>query len=144
MLGVGDRLGDALEPPDLARVGGEREADRADAAVEVEEALAPAEPGELAGDRVQALGHLGVGLEEGGVGDAEAKAAELLGEVLGAEDAGGAVGAAGRALDHGVEVDRRARDLGRRGDEPGLQLAGAPALADDEVAQDARSASGSS
>ena len=44
---------------------GEREADRADPAVEVEEPLAAGEAGELAGDRVEALGHLGVGLQEG-------------------------------------------------------------------------------
>ena len=138
-LRVGDRLGDALEAPDLARPRGEREADRADPAEEVEEPLAAAEPGELAGDRVQPLGHLGVGLQEGVVGDAEAQPAELLGQVLGAEHPGRPVGAAGRPLDHGVQVDRRARDLRRRGDQPGLELAGAPALADDEVAQRRRS-----
>ena len=36
-----------------------------------------------------------------------------------------------------VQVDRRARDRGRRGDEPHLDLPGPPALAHDEVAQQA-------
>ncbi len=47
---------------------GHRQPDRADPAVEVEDALAAAQAGELGGDRVEALGHLGVGLEEGAVG----------------------------------------------------------------------------
>ena len=71
------------------------------------------------------------------MGDAEAKAGELLLEVLLAEDAGGAVRAAGGAVDDGVEVDRRAGELGGGGDEAGLHLTGADALADDEVAKDA-------
>ena len=137
-LGVGDRLGDDLQPPDLAGAAGHRQPDRADPAVEVEEPLAAAQPGELGGDRVEALGHLGVGLEEGAVGDLQL--------------------AARRAPRAGAP--RRARRSARRcrpsrprspcggrpgawrswaggGDEPGLDLAGAPALADDEVAQDA-------
>ena len=43
--------------------------------------------------------------------DAEAQAAELLVQVLGAEHAGGPVGAAAGPLDHRVQVDGRARDL---------------------------------
>ena len=39
-LGVDDRVGDVLDPPDLAGVGGHAQADRADPAVEVEEPLA--------------------------------------------------------------------------------------------------------
>ncbi len=49
----------------------------------------------------------------------------------------GPVGAAAASLDHRVEVDRWAWKLGRRGHQPGLELAGAAALADDEVAKDA-------
>ncbi len=97
----------------------------------------PSRPGVVARDAVKRFGHLRVGLKEGGVGDAEAKAGELLLEVLLAQDAGRPVGAAGRAVDDGVEIDRRARELGRRGDEAGLHLPGADALADDQVAKDA-------
>ena len=75
------------------------------------------------------------------MGDPEAQPAELLAQALLAEHAGRAVGAAGRPLDHGVQVDRRAcGNRAGRGDEAGLDLAGAPALADDQVAQHARSA----
>ena len=100
------------------------------------------EAGELGGDRVEALGHLGVGLEEGAVGHLEVEAAELLAQALLAEHPGRAVGAAGVALDLGVEVDRRAREAGRGGDQAGLQLAGAPPLADGEVAQHAAAGAG--
>ncbi len=138
-LGVANRLGHALEAPDLARARGEREPDRADAAEEVEQALAAVEVGEVAGDRVEALGHLGVGLHEGRVRDAKAQAAELLHQVLFAEDAGRSVGAAGEALDHRVQIDGWPRDLVGRGDETGLDLPGPSALADDEIAQRCRS-----
>ncbi len=109
-----DRLGDDLQPPDLAGLGGHRQADRADPAVEVEDALAAGQAGELGGDRVEALGHLGVGLEEGAVGHLQLQPAELLAQPLLAEHAGRAVGAAGVALDRGVEVDRRSREARRR------------------------------
>ena len=66
--GVLDRVAhrrlDELDADHLARPAGEREPDRADAAVEVEDALVPAQPGVLDGDAVEPLGHLGVGLEE--------------------------------------------------------------------------------
>jgi len=55
---------DDLEPPQLARAGGQRQPDRADAAVEVEHLLPTAQAGVLGGDRVQPLGHLRVRLEE--------------------------------------------------------------------------------
>ena len=84
-LGVGDRLGDGLDPPDLAGVGGHAQADRADPAVEVEEPLAGAEARVLARDRVEQLGRLGVGLQEGEGGDAELEPAEALAQVLLAE-----------------------------------------------------------
>ena len=69
------------------------------------------------------------------MGDPEPQPAELLGQVLGAEHPGRAVGAAARALDHRVQVHRRAGELAGSGDEAGLQLPGPPPLADDEVAQ---------
>ena len=107
--------GTPSRPQTSPACAGEREADRADPAVEVEDALAAGEPGELAGDRVEALGHLGVGLQEGGVGDAEAAGPQSSSSRCSAPSTPvGPVGAAGRALDHGVQVDRRARDLGRR------------------------------
>ena len=62
--GVGDGLLDELDAPQLAGARGERQRDRADAAVEVVEALPALERRELAGDAVEPLGHLGVRLEE--------------------------------------------------------------------------------
>ena len=113
-LGVFDRLGDDLQSPDLAGRAGHRQADRADAAEEVEDALAAGQAGELRRHPVEALGHLGVGLEEGAVGHLEVEAAELLVQALFAERPGRAVGAARVALDRRVEVDRRARQARRR------------------------------
>ena len=75
---VGDGGLDELDADDLARPRGEREADRADAAVEVEDALAAAQPGGLGGVAVEHLGHLRVGLEERLGRDQEAQVAELL------------------------------------------------------------------
>ena len=74
----------------------------------------PVRPANSVGDRVEALGHLGVGLEEGAVGHLELEAAELLVQALFAERPGRAVGAAGVALDRRVEVDRRLRQARRR------------------------------
>ncbi len=136
-LGVGDRLGDDLEPPHLACVRREGQTDRADPAVEVEEPLPVAERGELARDGVEALGHLGVGLEEGAVRDLQLQSAEALAQAFLAEHSGRPLGSARVALDHRVQVDRRLGEAGRRGDQPRLDLAGAPPLADDEVAEDA-------
>ena len=113
----------------------EREADRADSAVEVEDPLAPGEPRVVGGDRVQALRRLGVGLEEGRGRDSQPQARQLLLEELLAEHAGRPVGAAAGALDHGVQIDGRLGEARPRGDQPGLKLPGAAALADDEVAQ---------
>ena len=87
-----------------------RQPDRADPAEEVEDPLAAAQPGELGGDRVEALGHLGVGLEEGAVGHLQLQAAELLAQALLAEHAGRPVAAAGVVLDDRVQVDRRSRE----------------------------------
>src|SRR5215213_5211 len=136
-LGVGDRLGDDLQAPDVAGLLRHRQADRADPAVEVEEALAAAQAGELGRDPIEALGHLGVRLEEGAVGDLQLEPAELLAQAFLTERPGRAVGAAGVALDHRVQVDRGLGKARRRGDEAGLDLAGAPPLADDEVSQHA-------
>ena len=118
---------------------GHRQADRADAAEEVEDALAPGQSGELRRDPVEALGHLGVGLEERAVGHLELEAAELLVQAFFAERPGRAVGAARVALDRRVEVDRRAGQARRGGHQAGLDLPGPPSLADDEVAEHAAS-----
>ena len=130
--------GTSSRPQTSPALFGHRQADRADPAVEVEEPLGAGQARVLGGDRVEPLGHLGVGLEEGAVRHLQPQAAELLAQPLLAERPGRPVGAARVALDHRVEVDRGLGELGRRGDEPGLDLAGAAPLADDEVAQDAR------
>ena len=127
--------GTDLDPPDLAGARRQGKRDRPDAAEEVEYALVARQGRVLGGDPVEALGHLGVGLQEGGVGDREAKPDELLGEVLVPEDPGRALGAAARPLDDGVEVDRGLGEARRRGDEARLDLPGARPLADDEVSQ---------
>jgi hypothetical protein len=56
-------------------------------------------------------------------------------EKLGAEDAGRPFGAAARAFDHRVQVNGRARQIGGRGHQAGLKLAGAASVADDQVAE---------
>ena len=132
--------GDDLDAPDLAGPAGQRQAEGADPAEEVEDALGAGQPGHLRGDRVEALGHLRVGLEEGAVGDPEAQAAELLLEVLGAQRTGGAVGAAAGPFDDRVQVDGRPGNLGRRGDEAALQLSRAATFPDHQVPQHALSA----
>ena len=137
-LGVGDRGGDRLHSPDLAGVGRHREADRADPAEQVEEPLVAAQGRVLAGDPVEQLGGLGVGLQEGVAARPRARARR-----------------AARAA-----APRRARRSGRwcrrcspstivcrsvggsgivagTGDQPGLDLAGAASLANDQVAQHA-------
>src|SRR3954467_874390 len=70
---IGPRALHPLDAPDLAGRGSQREPDRADAAVQVVYALAAAEAGELDRGAVEALGHLGVGLEERVGRDAEAQ-----------------------------------------------------------------------
>ena len=75
---AGDRLLADLDPPHRHRVAGHREADRADAAVEVVDRLAAGQPGVLARDRVELLRHLRVRLQEGVRAHAEAQAADLL------------------------------------------------------------------
>ena len=135
-----DRVGhgglDELDADDLARPRGERQADRADAAVEVEDALVAAQRGELGGVAVEHLGHLGVGLEERLGRDQEAQVAELLGELrrAGEQRRLAALGALAEPRGLGPEQARRAStrvdqrvgvELAGRGDEPDLQLAGA-------------------
>ena len=73
-----DRLLGDLDPPHRHRVARHREADRADAAVEVVDGLAAGQPGVLARELVQPLGHRGVRLQERVRAHAEAQAADLL------------------------------------------------------------------
>ena len=123
-------------------------ADRADAAVEVEDALVPAQVGELDRGAVEHLGHLRVRLEERLGRDQELELAELLAQPLGAGEPlrRRRPGWSRRARRSGSRTGPRSRRPPRarrvsiapgRGDEPDLQLAGAAALADDEVAQQA-------
>ena len=81
-LRVLDRAGDGLlahlDAPDRERVGGEREPDRADPAVEVVDRLVALDGGRLARELVEALGHAGVGLQERVGADAETQAEQLL------------------------------------------------------------------
>ena len=79
---VRDRRLDDVDAEYLAGAQREREAERADAAVEVVDALGAASAGVLGREPVEPLGHLGVGLEEGLRRDAEAQAGELLLEAL--------------------------------------------------------------
>src|SRR4029450_470806 len=128
--------GDDLHTPDLVGPAGEGEPEGADAAEEVEDALGAGQAGLLGGDPVEPLSHLRVGLEEGSVGDPEAKAAEFLLQEFGAERPGAHSRRAAGTFGDGVQVDGRAGDLRGRGDEAALELAGAPPLADHEVAED--------
>src|SRR3954454_12694440 len=82
-LGIRDRLRDQLEAPDLACARSHRQADRPDPAVEVEDPFGAGESGEIPGNAVEALGHLGVGLEEGFVGELEAQPGDLFRQALG-------------------------------------------------------------
>jgi hypothetical protein len=121
-----------------------------DAAEQVVDALPALQAGVVGRQPVEALGHLGVGLEEGVGADAKAQPAELLLDGLGAvQDLGDAAGGGladverrastrrSRAdrLGEAVEVRRRPALVGR--DDADLQLAGAATLAHDEVAQQA-------
>ena len=136
---VGDRLLDQLDPPQLARARGERQRDRADAAVEVVHALPALQRGVLGDDAVQQLGHLGVRLKERLRGDPQIELAQALGQLglapheLGLA-AGGGLGEAARARPQdAAESARRARaerqreragiELAVGGDEAHLQLA---------------------
>jgi ribosome-binding ATPase len=73
LRGLGSRVR-LLLITDLAGLPRHRQPDRADPAEEVEDALAARERREIAGDRVQALRHLGVRLQERVRAHAEAKA----------------------------------------------------------------------
>ena len=72
----------ALDPCHSPRARGEEQREPPHAAVEIENALAPAGQRELPGPRVKRLGLLGVDLEEGGSGDVVADAAEQLSHTL--------------------------------------------------------------
>ena len=63
--------------------------------------------------------------------------AHLLAQALLAEHAGRPVAVAGVAGDDRVQVDGRFREARLGGDQAGLDLAAAPALAHDQVAEDA-------
>ena len=83
---IGDRLLDELDPPDLSRVRGERERDRADPRVEVIDPLPALQGGVGDRYRVQPLGHLGVGLEERLRRDPQVQLADPLVDVVDAGD----------------------------------------------------------
>ena len=132
----------------MARVGRRQEADRTRAAVEIPHHVAGPQIGRLDRARVEPLGHGGVRLHEGARRDGELDPADALGEAVAAEEEGllEAERHLGHARVHRVhDADHRVRDeLGqaldsrhgpRRGHEHRQQLAGAAALADDEVAQ---------
>ena len=144
-----DRLLADLDPPHRHRVAGHREADRADAAVEVVDGLVAGQPRVLARDRVELLRHLGVRLQERVRAHAEAQAADLLlDRILAPEQLGRQVrhlgdaavdrpvdrlhlGELGQHLDQALAVEA----LAARGDELHEHLPGVPALAQHEVAQ---------
>ena len=115
---VGDRVLDELDADHLPRARGEREADRPDAAVEVEDPLVAAQAGELGGDAVEDLGHLGVGLEERLGRDQEAQVAEVLvqlrgaGQQLGLPALGGLAEPGGLRPQQAVGVDRVEQRVG--------------------------------
>ena len=147
---VGDRALDDLDAPDLARVAGQRQRDRAAAAVEVEDLLAAGQPASSIAIAVEALGHLGVGLEERLGRDAEAQAGRapprsnsLPAELLRLALARGLGHALRRCPENAVRArrgldERVAVEVALAGHEPRLELPGAPPLAHDEVAQEAR------
>ena len=138
---------DQLDADHLARPAGEREPDRADAAVEVVDALVAAQAGVLDGQLVQPLGHLGVGLEERLGRDQEVEVADLVVQLRAAGEQHGLAALGGLAEPLGLRpeqpvaghrVDQRVDvELAGRGDEADLELAAAAALAHDEVAQEA-------
>jgi len=109
-----------------------------------------AQPGKAASLSVEELGHLGVGLEERVVGDAQAQAQQLLMQLGGSGQQLGLAALRGlpRARDLGEQDARpiaaqlggqavadRTRHPAAGGHQADLDLAGAPAFADDEVAQ---------
>src|SRR4029079_7430515 len=146
---AGDRLLRDLDPPDRQRVAGEREPDRADAAVEIPDGLATGEPRGLARERVEPLCHSGVRLEEGVWADAEAKPAELLLDpLLAPEQPRGQVRHLSRRVVHrpvdrphlgeaAENVDEVAglESVAGSGHELDERLARIAALADDQVAE---------
>ncbi len=130
-----------------------QQADRAGAAVEIPDDVVGPERRELDRDRVQPLGHHGVGLHERARAHLELEPADALAEPVAADqhgllEADRDLGHAGVDRVHHADDARRqelgqpvgAGDLARRGHEHRQQLAGAYALAHDQVAQVARAA----
>ena len=146
--------GSTISTPTTSRARAASEsADRADAAVEVEDALVAAQRRRTRRRRRRARSAISVLVWKNASGEIrKSQVAELLGAAAGAPASSvvsppwvlspsPAVCVQNRpsAVDR---VDQRVDvELAGRGDEPHLQLAGAAALADDEVAQEARAAS---
>jgi hypothetical protein len=143
-----DRLLRDLDAVHRARMRGRQQADGAGAAVEIPHHVARPQLRQLDRERVEPLGHGRVRLHEGPRGDRELQPADALGEPVAAEQQ--RLVEADRDLGHARvhRVDdardplrdelRQALDpryLARGGHEHRQQLAGAPALAHDEVAQ---------
>ena len=144
-----DRLGDDLDANHASRGAGQREPDRARAAVQVPDRLAAGQPGLLDRVAIEHVGHLAVGLQERARRDAQAQAADLLLEPRPPEqrpgrDAGRDLGDAivdgvqdahdpGRALlEQRLQALHSGR-IARDGDEDAQHLTRAHALAHDEV-----------
>ena len=156
-LGVLDRardgfLGD-LEPPDRLCVAGERQSDRAGAAVEVVDVLVTGEPRVLPRELVQRRCHLRIRLQERRRADAETQAEDLLLDRLDTPEElrrkvrllGGCVvdrpvhrSHLGKPPKHVDEIPGF-EALAGRGDEHDERLSGVPALANHEMAEVPRS-----
>ena len=146
-----DGLLDDLDADHPACAACEREPDRAGAAVEVPDDLAPRQLRLLDRVAIEHVGHLGVRLQERARRHAQAEPGDHLFEDRSAEEGAGrdslrrlgdavvrrvehaddAGGAFGQHRLQQLDLERGAR----RGHEDAEQLAGAHALADDEVAQ---------
>ena len=145
VLGVGDRLGDVSTPHTSPALLGEGEADRPDAAVEVEDALAcrAARRTRRRSRRAARPSRCWSGRRRRGRSRSRSPPSSSS-RNSSPEDApvGPAVPPLGPSTTV-CEVDRRlGAKLAGAGDQPSLQLAGAPPLADDEIAQDARAGRG--
>ena len=145
---VGHRLLHQLHAPDLTRLERQHEGDRADPAEEIHHALAARGRGQLRRDPVEALRHLGVGLEERVGRDPEAAAREISSSSFSCAFQHLRLAVAG-GLRHAPRPastapsrpasprpGRRRAEVARARDQPRLQLTRAPALAHHQVAQE--------